>query len=227
MKKSYKKVLVIAPHPDDETLGCGGTLLKHKANGDKIYWLIATGIKEKRGFDKEAILKRDKEIKLVAEGYGFDGIYELEIPATQADKVSRDKIIKKMAEVFKQVKPEILYLPFMEDVHSDHRVIFEAACSCAKTFRHPFIQKIMMMEIVSETEFAPALKDTAFVPNYFVDISAFLDKKLSIMKIYKDQISKHPFPRSIKALKSLSAFRGAMAGCKYAESFMILKEIWS
>lgn len=219
------KVLVFAVHPDDETLGCGGALLKHKAKGDYIYWLIATGIKEEQGFEKSKVLREEGEIESVAKMYNFDGVYRLGLPPMKLDELPMSKIINKISEVVDKIKPNVVYLPFRGDVHTDHRVIFDAAYSCIKNFRHPFVKKILMMETISETEFSSNLDETAFIPNYLIDISDFLDKKLDIIKIYKGEIGKHPFPRSLENIRALAIFRGAMAGCKYAEGFMVLKEI--
>ncbi len=219
------KVLVIAPHPDDETLGAGGTLLKHKMHKDKVYWLIATSMKEEGGYNKRKIINREKEVTAVARSYDFDEICRLNLATTKVDKVSISDIIEKMSIFFKKIRPNIIYIPFYKDVHSDHRIIFDAAQSCIKTFRCPYISKVLMMEIQSETEFAPSIKDSSFIPNYFVDITDYLRDKIKIMRIYKSQLGLHPFPRSIKGIKSLAAIRGVQAGCKFAEGFMLLKEI--
>ncbi len=219
-------VLVLAVHPDDETLGCGGTLLKHKASGDKINWLIGTEATEEAGFSKEYILDREKEIETVAKLYGFNNVRRLGIPAAKVDAVPLAVLIDKISKIFSELKPEIIYLPFMGDAHSDHRIFFEAAHICAKTFRQQHIRKILMMETISETEFAPTTKDFAFLPNYFVNITEFLPRKLEIMKIFQSELGAHPFPRSIENIKAVATSRGATAGFKYAESFMILKELW-
>ena len=180
------KVLVLAVHPDDETLGCAGTILRHKAQGDKIYWLIATEIKEKDGFKKSEVLEREKEIGAVNLAYGFSAVYRLGFSTKRIDELPNVELIERIAGVINKVKPSIVYLPFQNDAHSDHRIFFEAAYSCTKKFRYPFIKKVLIMETISETEFAPSLKETTFIPNYFVDISGFLSKKLEIMKIYKN-----------------------------------------
>ncbi len=215
------KVLTIAVHPDDETLGCGGTLLKHKANKDEIHWLICTSLHEKHQNYK----KREKEIQKVSKAYGFDSVHNLRLETMKVDEYSMSELISKISKVINSVKPNIIYLPFKSDVHSDHRKIFEASYACTKSFRYKFIKKIYMMEVLSESEFAPSTKEDSFVPNVFVDISKFLNQKLDIMKIFKSEIAPHPFPRSLKNIKAQATLRGATCNCKYAESFMLLKEI--
>ncbi|MCH7826986.1 MAG: PIG-L family deacetylase [Bacteroidetes bacterium] len=219
------KILVIAVHPDDETLGCGGTLLRHKARGDEVHWMIATDIKEVDGFERTFIEKREKEIKTVAKLYDFNSVLRLGLSATKVDEYSFSYLITEISNTINKIKPDIIYLPFKSDVQSDHRFIFYAAYSCTKSFRYPFIKKIYMIETLSETEFAPSTKEDAFIPNSFVDISKYLDKKIEIMTVYESEIGVHPFPRSKKNIKALGVFRGASAGCEYAEAFVLLKEI--
>jgi len=215
------RILVIAVHPDDETLGCGGTLLKHKANDDQIHWLICTSLNK----NHSNYQNREKEINKVSKLYNFNSIHNLPFETTKVDQYSMTEIIEKISKVINKIKPDIIYLPFKEDVHTDHKKIFEASYSCTKPFRYPFIKKIYMMETLSETEFAPSIKKDSFVPNTFVDITKYLKKKIEIMKVYKSEINKHPFPRSERSIKALATFRGSSSGCKLAESFILLKEI--
>jgi N-acetylglucosamine malate deacetylase 1 len=219
------KVLFVATHPDDETLGCGGTILRHKAQGDSISWLIVTGMQEKNGFKPEQIRKRRDEIRLVSAAYGFKEVVQLGLPTTKLDEVPKRLVVNNIADAIKKVKPGVIYLPFKADVHSDHRVVFDAVYSSCKSFRSAYVKKMLMMEVVSETEFAPSIEECAFNPNYFMDISKYLDKKLKILKIFKSEIRNHPFPRSLRNVRALATFRGAQAGCKYAEAFVLLKEI--
>ena len=219
------KILIIATHPDDETLGCGGTILKHKAVGDTVHWLIVTSIKEESGFAASVVEARQQEIKTVSSMYGFDGVYDLDFSTMQLDDIPFAKLIGIISDVVGQVEPDIVYLPFISDVHTDHQIAFKAAYSCTKSFRYPSIKKIVMMETLSETEFAPSTKEDSFIPNMFVDITRFIDHKIDIMKHYKNEIGQPPFPRSERNIRALATFRGATAGCEYAESFMILKEI--
>ena len=220
-----QKALVVALHPDDETLGCGGTLLKHKVQGDEIHWMICTEVKEEDGFSPDRVQSRNTEIDTVAKLYQFDGVHRLGLSTMRVDEYSVSELVGKVSAVINQVQPTVLYLPFKSDVHSDHRVMFEAVYSCTKSFRYPFIKKIYMMETLSETDFALSTKEDSFVPNVFVDITNFFAKKLEIMQIFESEIGEHPFPRSLRNIEALATLRGATAGCEYAESFMLLKEI--
>lgn len=214
-------VLVIAVHPDDETLGSGGTLLKHKNNGDNIHWLICTSIEENHTY----YAKRKEEIKKVSNMYGFKSVHELNLKTMRVDEYTMSDLISKISHIINEIKPNIIYLPFKTDVHSDHRKIFEASFSCTKSFRYPFIKKILMMETLSETEFAPSTKEDSFIPNTFIDISKYIDEKIKIMEVFESEISKHPFPRSITNIKALATLRGATSNCEFAESFILLKSI--
>lgn len=215
------KILVIAVHPDDETLGAGGTLLKHKAIGDEIHWLICTTLDHHHSYFE----KREKELNCASDAYGFNSVHNLRLKTMQLDEYPMCKLIDLISTVINEIKPNIIYLPFKGDVHSDHRKIFEASFACTKSFRYPFIKKIYMMETLSETEFAPSTKEDSFIPNVFVDISQYFEEKIEIMKIYENEIASHPFPRSERNLKALATLRGATCGFEYAESFMLLKEI--
>ena len=219
------KILVISPHPDDETLGCGGTILKHKNMGDKIYWLIITNVDLKNGWDRDIVEERQKEIETVAEMYGFEKNFKLDYPTAKLDIISIQEIIKSISKVILEIKPEIIYLPNRFDVHTDHQIAFKAAYSCTKNFRYPFIKKILMYETLSETEFSPALPESIFTPNIFMDITNYFEKKLEILKIYDSEVMEKPLPRSIDAIEALAKYRGSRIGKKYAESFQLLLEI--
>lgn len=219
------KILVISVHPDDETLGCGGTLLKLKSQGNEINWCIVTRMERDSGYSKEAIVQREKEIQRVGERYGFGRVETLGLPAAGLDTLDMKEIVAPMSDVINAIEPDTLILPFKWDVHSDHRVTFNAAWSCAKPFRAPFIKTVLMMETLSETEMAPPIGGNWFVPNYYVDISLFLEQKIDMMKYYESEIKPSPFPRSEENIKALAHFRGASVGCTYAEAFMILREI--
>lgn len=218
------KVIVVSPHPDDETLGAGGTILKHKNSGSKVYWLNVTNMTENFGFRKEEVAKRKREIEKVSDEYELDDFFDLSLKPTELDAYPMNSVIGKISDVFRTVEPNVVILPYQSDIHSDHRIVFESSYACTKTFRYPYIKRIMAMEVVSETDFSTY--NHGFVPNYYVDISDFLDKKIKIAKIYQSELRDCSFPRSAENIEALATIRGGQAGCRYAESFLVLKDIW-
>ncbi len=218
-------IVVISAHPDDETLGAGGTLLKHKDSGDKVFWIIITSISEDQGYSLEKVHSRKMEILKVSELFAIDEVFELGYLTMTLSSSSLIKMIPEISKIFNNVQPEVVYTMNRSDAHSDHRVIFDAVSACTKAFRYPYIKKVLMYECISETEFAPAIPERVFQPNYFVDISDYLDKKNEIMKIYESELGEHPFPRSIRNIEALATFRGATAGVRYAEAFQLIKFI--
>ena len=215
-------LLIIAVHPDDEVLGCGGTILKHKKNGDIVSWVIVTNCSTNYGFPDEIVKRRQDEIDKVAKLCDFDNVIKLDFPTTKLDEIPFSTLVNAFSKTFNELKPTIVILPNRSDVHSDHRYSFDAAYSCTKNFRYPFINKIMMCETISETEFAPAIHENVFIPTIFVDISKFIDDKLEIMKIYESEVMQGNLPRSLSAIRSLNGFRGSRIGVEYAESFALL-----
>ena len=220
-----KKILIIAAHPDDEILGVGGTLLKHKKNGDILAWLIITVVSEDQGYSSEKVHSRKMEILKVAELFAIDEVFELGYLTMKLSSSSLIKMVPEISRIFNKVQPEVIYTMNRSDAHSDHRVIFDAVSACTKAFRYPYIKKVLMYECISETEFAPAIPERVFQPNYFVDISNYLDKKNEIMQVYQSELGEHPFPRSNKNIEALATFRGATVGVKFAEAFQLLKFI--
>jgi len=217
------RIIVITPHPDDETLGCGGTLFRQKAEKNEIYWLIVTGISEETGWPKKVVKKREAEINSVANIYGFTEVFQLRLPTTRIDSLPVSDMIEKITEVYKKVEPEIIYMPYAYDVHTDHQIIAKVVQSTLKWFRHPYLHKILMYETPSETEFN-FVENRNFNPNIFIDISNFLDDKIKVMKIYQKEISEHPFPRSEKNMRALATFRGSQSGFQAAEAFELVYE---
>ena len=219
------KVVVISAHPDDEIIGCGGTLLKHKANGDELFWIIITNVFESEGFSKQRVESRHQEIEKVKTMVGFSNVHKLDYPTMSLDSSSINKMIPQISDLFNEIKPEVIYVMNRSDAHSDHRVTFDAVVACTKSFRYPFIKRVLMYECISETEFAPALPERVFQPNYFVDVTTHFNKKIEIMKVYESELGEHPFPRSIRNIEALATFRGASVGVEYAEAFQLIKFI--
>ena len=217
------KILAIAPHPDDETLGCGGTLLKHKNNGDEINWLIITDINSEEGWPKDRIKKRSNEIKQISNFYNFSNHENLSYPSTKMDIIPISELIEKISKFYNKIKPEVVYMPYDHDVHTDHQIICKAVLSMIKWFRYPYINKVLMYETLSETDFNLG-QQNSFKPNTYVDISNYIDKKIKAMSIYESEIESFPFPRSKEAIKSLAMLRGSQSGFNFAESFVSIYE---
>ncbi len=207
--------MVIAVHPDDETLGCGGTLLKHKENGDEIYCVFVTNGNK----------YQEKIIPSLEKSYQFKKSFRLDFEELKLDDLSLNEIIPRFISVFNEIKPNILYVPNRSDVHSDHRRTFEALISVTKSFRFPSIKKILMCEVISETDFAFPLPENSFYPNVFVDITQVFEKKKKIIDTFSKELLKAPFTRSIDSIIAHNRYRGSQINCKYAEAFMLLKEI--
>jgi len=218
-----KRVLVVAPHPDDETLGCGGTLMRLHQQGAELAWLIVTGISEEYGWTAERVQQRDEEIDQVAKLMGFSEVFNLQLPTTRLDTLSMQELINQFSVVFKAFEPEQLFLPNRSDAHTDHRVVYDAAAACTKWFRYPSIRRVLAYETLSETGFGIGA-ESVFDPNYFVDITGFLERKLHVMAVYQSELGTFPFPRSVEAIRALAAVRGVASGFVAAEAFQLLRE---
>lgn len=219
-----RKVLIVAVHPDDESLGCGGTLLHHKAQGDSIHWLILTEPTAEYGFDASYDAHKQKVIQQVADAYDFDSVQQLGFPATGLSDLKECDLVQALSSVINDLQPEVVYVPFHSDVHGDHKVAFQALMSATKSFRYPSIKRILMIETISETDQAVSNSALSFVPNVYVDITSHVKEKLKILALYDTEIKEPPFPRSIDAVRALSCYRGAAIEVMHAESFMLLRE---
>jgi len=217
------KVIVIAPHPDDEVLGVGGTLLRRKDEGAQVAWLIVTSISIKQGFSDEKVKQRAEEIKRIKKLIGFDSVFELNFPTTQLDRIPMSELVTEISGVFKLFEPNEIFVPHPTDVHTDHGAVFNAAAGCTKWFRYPSVKRVLAYETLSETDFGLGTAQ-GFRPNCFVNIEPYLEDKLRAMSIYSSELGEFPFPRSHEAIRALAAVRGAAAGFKAAEAFQLLRE---
>ena len=220
-----KTVFVIAPHADDESLGCAGTILRYRDEGASIHWLIVTGMSKQAGFDDEQISTRDAEIKKVQNTYKFDSVTRLDFPPAALDTVPMGNIIKAISLSVENIVPNIVFTPYRNDAHSDHKIVFDAVMSATKSFRYPFIKRVLAYETISETDFDMKPEAGGFRPNVYTDISSYLEEKLDILDIYQSEMGEFPFPRSRKAISALANLRGVQCNALSAEAFMLIKEI--
>ena len=218
-----RKTLVVAPHPDDEVLGVGGTLLRRKAEGAKVAWLIVTAISVESGWSETIVKQRADEIRRINELFGFDEVFSLNFPTIQLDCMPMSDLVAGISAVFRAFEPEEVFVPHPSDVHTDHRIAFNAVASCTKWFRYPSVKRVLAYETLSETDFGLGT-DQGFRPNIFINIEQFLEGKLRAMDIYASELGDIPFPRSHEAIQALATLRGAASGFKAAEAFELLRE---
>lgn len=218
MNMKDKTIVVVASHADDEILGCGGTLSKWKDQGAKIYWLLVT---EPKGlnWNQQQIENRNTQISLIHSAL-FEDVIRLDFSATKLNTENLLQLIHEFHSHFQSLKPQVILSPSQHDVHTDHKYCYQAAISASKKFRLPQLELFLTMEILSETNFCPDMK---FCPQFYVDISQYLDEKIRLIKVYQNEMGEHPFPRSIESIKALATIRGSESNCIYAESFAVVK----
>jgi LmbE family N-acetylglucosaminyl deacetylase len=217
------KILVIAPHPDDEVLGVGGTVAKHVRMGDEVYLCVVTKAYTP-DWSEEYLKNKEKEVPKVNKILGIKKTYFLDFPTVKLDTVPQKELNNRIAECVEKVKPEIIYIPHKGDINIDHRLVFDATIVATRS-APPHLRKILSYETPSETDRAPPFKEIAFTPNVYVDITNTLKVKLKAMSAYKTELKEFPHPRSVGLLSALAKKRGAEAGLKAAEAFMLIREI--
>lgn len=224
--KKPMRVLAIAPHPDDETLGCGGTLLKHKAAGDDLHWLIVTRAYEPQ-WTAQVLQDKEREIQSVGEAYGFQKTLRANLPTARLDTVAQFDLIDELKKAIDEVRPDVIYLNHAGDIHSDHRITFYGVMSALKSFnsRKHGVQRLLSYETLSSTEAAPPNSGSSFVPNVFSDVTSFIERKLEIMSLYASEVQPCPMPRAPENIRALARYRGATIGVDYAEAFMLVREL--
>ena len=217
-----KKVLVISPHPDDETLGAGGSIVKLINEGHQVLILTVSG-------HLPPLYNREEYDKTISEAYnayeilGVKDSKFLEIPATMIDKEPIHELNNKISSIINDFKPNIVFCPF-PDRHIDHRLIFESTLVATRPVNYgKNIELVAAYETLSETHWNAPHIEPNFVPNLVFDISSHINKKIEALKCYKSQINLDDGPRSIKAIKSLATFRGSQSGFDYGEAFYIIR----
>ena len=225
------KVLVIAAHPDDEVLGCGGTIVRHIEKGDEVHVVIlAEGItsrdksrdRKKRSIEiKNLSLSAKKAHKIL----GTKSLKLFDLPDNRMDSIDLLDIVKMVEKEVNKISPKIIYTHHVSDLNIDHSITHQAVITACRPEPVKSVKKICCFEIPSSTDWQSVTADKFFKPNCFIDISRTLKKKLSALKAYKSEMKSWPHSRSIKAIESLARWRGSSVGLKAAESFIIIREL--
>lgn len=224
-------ILVIAAHPDDEVLGCGGTIARHARHGDAVNIVIvaegATSRLDKR--DRNHFELEISDLKLAAEEaasiLGAQSTELLDFPDNRLDGIDRIDLIKRLEYYVDKYRPEIVYLHHSGDVNIDHRRLHEAVTTACRPTPGHSVRKLLSFEIASSTEWQPPTSGVQFQPNVFVDIGDYWELKRLALEAYTSEMRAWPHPRSIKALEHLARLRGAQVGVEAAEAFVLLREI--
>lgn len=219
------KVLVIAPHMDDEVLGCGGIIARHAHNNECVWVIFIAHRTHNHRFNQKKNVTEKKHALKAKAALDYKEAIFLDLSDERLD-ASVQEIIMPLERHIKAIRPQIVYVSFCGDNNQDHRAVFEASRVVLRPSATPFIKKVYMYEIPSSTEQSPPLLENAFLPNCYVDITNYMHKKLKAYRAYRTEKRVYPHPRSEKALLILAERRGIEIGFKYAEAFMVLREKW-
>lgn len=218
-------ILVIAPHMDDEVLGCGGVICKHAAAGDDVDVIFVAH----RIYDHIYDVAKNNVERLHAlkakEVLGYRDAVFLDMNDERLDASVQDVIVELEKHV-SRLKPDIVYIPFRGDNHQDHRAVFDAARVALRPSATPYIKSIYMYEVPSSTEQSPAMLENAFLPARYADIKPYVDKKIEALLCYETEKRKFPNPRSHEAIRLIAGKRGTESGFVAAEAFMVIRSIW-
>tara|TARA_B100000029_G_scaffold95316_2_gene85458 strand:+ start:2546 stop:3211 length:666 start_codon:yes stop_codon:yes gene_type:complete len=217
-------VLVVAPHPDDEVLGCGGVMARHVGAGEDVYvTVVGRGIPEL--FSDESVARSRAEL---ADAHRVLGVREcrfLDFPVPRLDTVPGHELADAIGRLIAEWQPTTLYLPHHGDIHSDHFHVHNAGLVAARPLAGCPVRRVLAYETLSETEWARPTPDTAFQPTVFIDISHTLEKKIESMACYQSKLVPPPHPRSLETIRSLASLRGSTVHLGAAEAFVLVREI--
>lgn len=220
-----KRILIIAPHPDDETLGVGGSAAKFAARGHEVCVATVSGHLPPL-YPSETYEQTEAEARAAYEILGISKHWFLKIPATFVHTEPVHVLNDRIGSVIRDVSPQVVLLPF-PDRHIDHRVIFDSAMVATRPVGFGSgIELVAAYETLSETHWNAPHMEPNFVPNFVVDVSDWMGKKLDALACYRSQVPPFPGSRSLEAVEALAKFRGTQAGFGFGEAFQIIRLIW-
>ena len=224
---NFKNILVVASHPDDEVLGCGGTLYNLKKRGAKISALFLSDGESSRKHSKINKLIKDRKKQAVQAGkiLGIKKMIFGNFPDNSMDTIPILKIIQFIEKQIKKIKPDTIFTHFESDLNVDHQITSKSVITACRPIKNLSVKSILFFEILSSSEWNISIKSKSFIPNYFVDIKKSLKFKLKALKCYKREMRKWPHPRSLEGVKLLSKTRGSSVGLSNAEAFILGRHI--
>lgn len=218
-----KNISFIVAHPDDETIGCGGTILKKIKEGHNINLLILSNGISARSLKKKDLIIRKKNFEKVIKNYKIKNYKILDFPDNQFDTIPLLKLIKVIENFIIKNKSSEVFTHYYDELNIDHKITSKAVITACRPKPNSFINKLFFFEVLSSTNWN--FNGNTFKPNYFEDISKFTKKKIEILKLYKNEIPKGNHTRSLKNIIRLSEIRGSSVGIKNAEAYILYREI--
>lgn len=223
-----KKVLVIAPHADDEVLGCGATMARACTNGDEVFVLICTNasVGAPELFSAELIKQIRTEAVTAHRLIGVKETFFLEFPAPALDQFPRYKMSNEISAIIKKIGADTVYIPHRGDCHKDHTIIHECAMVACRPLANCSVKHVYAYETLSETEWGEPVAADFFVPvKYITFTNEEFQKKLDAMSCFKSQLYPFPASRSLEAIEALAKYRGCTVSAERAEAFEVLRDI--
>jgi LmbE family N-acetylglucosaminyl deacetylase len=218
------RTLVMAPHPDDEILGAGGTIARLAAEGEEVFIAVVTEGREP-AFSPSMVATVRKEAIRAHLLLGVKETYWLAQPAAALSETPHAKLNAAIFDIVRKVSPQTLIVPFVGDIHMDHQLTFMSSLVAARPHQIPFPKVVLAYETLSETNWNAPYITPSFVPNVFVDIGEFVSKKMEAMRLFSSQLREFPHERSIEALSALAVLRGATVSCRGAEAFVLVRHV--
>ena len=224
-------VLVVAAHPDDEVLGCGGTIARHADAGDQVRVLIvaegATSRQQQRDRNQasDELSALSQAAQKAGAILGANGVELLDLPDNRLDSLDRLDLIKQIEERISRHQPQVVCVHHAGDVNIDHRRLHEAVVTACRPTPGQPVRRLLSFEVASSTEWQPPGSAPAFEPNWFVDISAQWLRKREALEAYASEMRSWPHARSIQAVEHLARWRGAQVGVEAAEAFCLLRQL--
>lgn len=222
-------ILIFAPHPDDEILGCGGVMAKYAKRGDKVTVCICT-CGHPPVYD-DSLMKANNwphtlypEIKKAHELLGVHDTLYLDFPVVAVESVPRYEFNGRIMQVVQSVKPDVVYIPHFGDMQKDHTLVSEAIMVAVRPRGEHRVRKVYSYETLSETEWNIPHVKNIFIPNTFIDVSDVMESKLQAMACFESQLSDFPEPRSLEAVEALAKLRGSTMNAHRAEAFALIRE---
>lgn len=217
-------VLVVAPHPDDEILGVGGTIKKRTDAGDDVFVCIVTK-GEKPLFQYDYVEQGRAEAREADKFLGVKETIFLDFPAVMLETVPRYELNGRIADVIRRILPDEVYIPHRGDMQLDHKMIVDATMVALRPKHEHKVNRIYAYETVSETGWDIPNTVNEFIPTVYEDISKYINQKLRAIEIFKSQIGEFPEARSAGAIEALARYRGSTIHVKAAEAFSLIREI--